>query len=250
MNILVIHGSPRRGNSWDVLNIVKENLDKDIKITYKIVELSKVDLKICVGCYGCIFKGEDKCPHYIEMAPIVEELEMCDGLIMTTPVYSLQLSGILKNFIDHMSYNFHRPRYFTKKALIITTTAGAGDRSTAKYLKKVLEYWGINNITMMPVAYRSDVLTDTHKKYIESKANIFKNELTKTEHKAPTYKMVVMYNLWRAMSTAEYLKDTADYNYWINTDLVNVSYPKQVKVGIMKKAVGGMVYNIMKKTML
>lgn len=34
----------------------------------------------------------------------------------------MQVSGLLKNFIDHMSYNFHRPRFYNKKALIITTT--------------------------------------------------------------------------------------------------------------------------------
>ncbi|WP_347707330.1 NAD(P)H-dependent oxidoreductase [Clostridium sporogenes] len=50
-------------------------------------------------------------------------MEKADALIVTSPVYSLQITGLLKNSIDHMAYNFHRPRFFTKKALVITTTA-------------------------------------------------------------------------------------------------------------------------------
>ncbi|SCK04757.1 azoreductase [uncultured Clostridium sp.] len=114
MKCLVIHGSPRHGNSWDVLKIVEE----------------------------------------------------ADSLIITLPVYSMQLSGLLKNFIDHMSYNFHRPRFYNKKALIITTTAGAGHNDTAKYIKSVMYYWGMNYVMTLPVAYRSYDLKDNNKKKI------------------------------------------------------------------------------------
>lgn len=114
MKCLVIHGSPRHGNSWDVLKIVEE----------------------------------------------------ADSLIITLPVYSMQLSGFLKNFIDHMSYNFHRPRFYNKKVLIITTTAGAGHNDTAKYIKSVMYYWGMNYVMTLPVAYRSYDLKDNNKKKI------------------------------------------------------------------------------------
>ena len=79
-------------------------------------------------------------------------------MIITSPVYSLQISGQLKNFIDHMSYNFHRPKYFNKKALIITTTGGVRAKEIANYIKEVLTFWGINTTYKLPIVYRDNNL--------------------------------------------------------------------------------------------
>ncbi|WP_409069976.1 hypothetical protein ACFLKB_12625 [Clostridium sp. FAM 1755] len=57
----------------------------------------------------------------------------------------MQITGLLKNSIDHMSYNFHRPRFFTKKALVITTTAGAGHKDVANNIKR---YYIIGDLIM------------------------------------------------------------------------------------------------------
>lgn len=135
MKCLVIHGSPRRSNTWEVLNMVENEMKRIGDFDFELIELSKEKIPTCIGCFNCIFKGEDKCPHKNFIIPLVKKIEEADALIITSPVYSMQLSGLLKNFIDHMSYNFHRPRFYNKKALIITTTAGAGHKDTAKYLE-------------------------------------------------------------------------------------------------------------------
>lgn len=122
MKCLIIHGSPRRGNTWDVLNRVKEEMQKNGNFEFEVVELSKEKIPMCIGCFNCIKKGEKKCPHNSYIEPIVKKMEAADAFIITTSVYSMQVSGTLKNFIDHMSYNFRRPRFYNKKALIITTT--------------------------------------------------------------------------------------------------------------------------------
>ena len=71
-------------------------------------------------------------------------------MIITSPVYSLQISGQLKNFIDHMSYNFHRPKYFNKKALIITTTGGVRAKEIANYI--------VDTTNMKPKDLKSEIL--------------------------------------------------------------------------------------------
>ena len=42
LKILIIHGSPRRGNTWNILNKVRENINKEIDVEYEIIELSKM----------------------------------------------------------------------------------------------------------------------------------------------------------------------------------------------------------------
>ena len=150
MKILIIHGSPRRGNTWKILNKVKEKINEEIDADYEIIELSKMKIPMCTGCFNCILKSEEKCPHYESIKYINDKITWCDAMIITSPVYSLQISGQLKNFIDHMSYNFHRPKYFNKKALIITTTGGVRAKEIANYI--------VDTTNMKPKDLKEEIL--------------------------------------------------------------------------------------------
>ncbi|WP_409198031.1 NAD(P)H-dependent oxidoreductase [Methanobrevibacter acididurans] len=35
-------------------------------------------------------------------------------MILTSPVYALNVSALMKNFIDHTSYFYHRPYFLIK----------------------------------------------------------------------------------------------------------------------------------------
>lgn len=246
MKILIIHGSPRKGNTWNILNLVKEKINNQIDAEYEVLELSKINLKMCAGCFNCILKGEDKCPHYKEMNYITNKIEKCDGFIITSPVYSLQISALLKNFIDHMSYNFHRPRYFTKKALIITTTAGIKEKDIANYIEEVLNFWGINSTYKIAIKYRENYINENT---IEKEVNKFANDLKSDTYKAPNFKTIAYYNGFRCMSMILYGEYNADYKYWRNTGLCNYSYSPDIKVGKIKSIFGEFVYKAMSKGM-
>ncbi|WP_196000457.1 NAD(P)H-dependent oxidoreductase [Clostridium sp. 1001271B_151109_B4] len=72
------------------------------------------------------------CPHKDIIQRIVSKIEEADAIIITSPVYSMQITGLLKNFIDHMSYNFHRPRFFYKK--VLTMPIGFVKRTFGKFI--------------------------------------------------------------------------------------------------------------------
>jgi multimeric flavodoxin WrbA len=48
-------------------------------------------------------------------------MHAADGVIFATPVYVMNVSALMKTFIDHFSYIYHRPRFFDKKALLLST---------------------------------------------------------------------------------------------------------------------------------
>ena len=114
MKCLVIHGSPRRENTWDVLKHTEEEMNKNGDCEYEEIELDKENIPTCLRCFNCIIKGESLCSHKNTIQRIVSKIEEADAIIITSPVYSMQITGVLKNFIDHMSYNFHRARFFIK----------------------------------------------------------------------------------------------------------------------------------------
>lgn len=248
MKILIIHGSPRRGNTWDVLNIVKEKINKLIDVEYEIIELTKYKFKPCTGCFNCILKGEDRCPHYSDINYITKKIDESDAIIITSPVYSLQVSGILKNFIDHMSYNFHRPRYFNKKALIITTTAGVNEKEIANYIGQVLSFWGINSIYKIPIKYRNNYL-QKYEKHINKEIINFIEDLKSKKNKTPSLKNIVQYNSFKSMAMAISGEDSADYKYWKETNMCSMPYAEGIKIGKLKTLFSNSLYKILVKLM-
>lgn len=248
MNILIIHGSPRRGNTWNIVNRVKEKINEKIDVDYEIIELSKMKIPMCTGCFNCILKSEEKCPHYESIKYINNKIDWCDAMIITSPVYSLQVSGQLKNFIDHMSYNFHRPKYFNKKALIITTTAGVNAKEISNYIKEVLTFWGINTTYKLPIVYRNAKL-EIYDKQIDKVLNEFIDTLKNNTFKSPTFKTIASYNVFRSMSTNLYTKGNPDYDYWKNSELYKYPYHPDIKIGMIKSIFGNTLYKVASKRM-
>ena len=245
MKCLIIHGSPRRGNTWDVLNIAKEEMKKNGDFEFEIIELAKEKIPMCIGCFNCIAKGEKKCHHNSYIDPIVKKMEEADAFIITSPVYSMQVSGILKNFIDHMSYNFHRPKFYNKKVLIITTTAGAGHTNAANYIKEVMEYWGVNYVQTMPIAYRSLELSEKNKEKVIRGAKAFSKELNSHKIHQPKLKSLMMFHLWKNSSKEDGFS-IVDFEYWSDESLKKGLYYESIPLGVTKKFMAIILKNLFK----
>jgi multimeric flavodoxin WrbA len=76
LKILVIHGSPRRKNTWNILNLVKSEMSKHAEIEFKDIELVKEEIPLCCGCFSCFYKGESSCPHNEKVTHIARKIKM------------------------------------------------------------------------------------------------------------------------------------------------------------------------------
>lgn len=148
MKITVIHGSPRKGNTYRAAGTFLEALKK--RGPLEIIEFFlPQDLpQFCRGCFTCFLQGEDRCPHAQYTLPVLKAMREADALLLTSPVYVMSASGGMKNFLDHFAFLFinHRPlpEFFHKKAFLISTAAGGGLKSAMKPIADSLKYWGIN----------------------------------------------------------------------------------------------------------
>lgn len=148
MKITVIYGTPRKAKS-STYNIAQDFIkclsEGDV---VKEFFLPKSMPNFCRGCCKC-FTDYTKCPDYEYLNPIVEAMLDADLLIFTAPVYVYHVPGQVKAFLDHFGYQWmaHQPRkeMFSKQALLISTAAGAGTKSTLKDLKDSMNFWGIAN---------------------------------------------------------------------------------------------------------
>lgn len=156
MKITMIHGQNHKGSTYHIGRTLAEALEPEANITEFFLPR---DLNhFCLGCYTCM-EDEEKCPFYEEKKRIADAMEQADLLIFTTPNYCMAPSAPLKAFID-LFYQYwipHRPRrdMFSKKAVVISTTAGTGAGQAIKTVKRTLAYWGVPYIKKYGVAVQA-----------------------------------------------------------------------------------------------
>ena len=236
MKYLIINGAPRKQNTYNVIKQIKTNLDGE----FEEINLIKENIPICNGCYRCFNECEDNCPHFDKINPIIEKLQECDGIIVGCPVYAMNVTGLLKNFFDHTAYFYHRPRFFTKKALVVVTTAGAGHKKVAKYIDETLRHWGVNKVYRLSFACGGKDSFDDGK--INKIAQRFGDDM---ELHSPKFEDVMFYNVWKAMALS---KDPikADNEYWVEKGLVNHDFAPEVRLNIIKKTFAKIMFFILK----
>ena len=242
MKYIIINGSPRVGNTCEVIRQVKTYLKGD----FEEIHLAKEDIRLCRGCFNCIMIGEDKCPHYKKISPLIEKIRDCDGIIIGSPVYAMNVTALLKNFIDHTAYLYHRPEFFTKKALVVVTTAGAGHKKVAKYIDETLRHWGVNKVYKITMACGGKEELET--KEIDKISKRFAGDVESGKLHSPKLGDILYFNVWKALAvSSEPIK--ADKEFWFKTGLVNNDFSPDVKLGVFKKSFSKLMFFFMKKVM-
>jgi len=133
-HVLAIIGSPRRGNSYRVTQSIEAVLNRLGDVRVEHLFLNRAELEPCRGCYRCVARGEQDCPIQDDRPSIVQRMEAADGVIMVSPVYTLNVTGLMKNFLGRIAYTAHRPPFLGKPAMLVTTTAGVGQGAALKSL--------------------------------------------------------------------------------------------------------------------
>ena len=224
MKILAIIGTPHKGNTRAILDLFLEEFkNKEIEEIVLPIDFNN----ICLGCANCILNGEDKCPHYDKINPIIQKIEKSDLVILATPVFVGSCSSAMKAFLDHLAYRWlvHRPSksMFKKVGLVITTAGGSGVKATTKLLKSNMFYWGIPKVfkygvtTMKMGGNYSDYKNkDLIKKHVNHTANKIKLALIK---KKIGIKTRLFYNLFKMTQKNGWNKIDVDYwkdNGWLS----------------------------------
>ncbi len=162
MKITVINGTEKQGVTYRLKEIFLSGFRQSADITEYY--LPKDCPEFCIGCTGCILKGEDTCKDADKISVIAKALLEADLIVMTSPAYVMHTTGAMKAFLDHFAYRWmpHRPapEMFTKRAVILTQCLGSGAKSAAKDIRHSLSWWGISKIGVFTGALMGDVVWD------------------------------------------------------------------------------------------
>ena len=153
MKITVIHGQLHKGVTYHLTWAVLEKM-MDQGDEVKEFFLPKDGPGFCVGCNNCFLKGESHCPGADKVQPIATAMDWADVIILDSPNYVLEMSGGLKNLMDHLAYRWvtHRPSdsMFRKIGITVCSSAGAPAGHTVRSMAKQLKWMGITKVYHFP----------------------------------------------------------------------------------------------------
>ena len=252
MHMLIINGGPHKGNTWKLTQKVKEILlSFDETIDFKEIHLADLKLPFCTGCSNCFRNGHKTCPHNSIVQPIMDLIDESDAVIFSVSSFQGHLPGILKNFTDHMAFMLHRPRYFYKKALVISTTGGIPASSTTKELATTLPGWGFNKVYQLPITALSWNAYELKEKDIKKAFGIAKKfyvDVKSCKMHVPRVGALITFNLFQAMcvgNKGEKEYPTEDNNFW--PQYLGMRYAPGIPMTLIKRFFGLIIYIIGKR---
>ncbi len=133
MKILILQGSPRKGNSAALARLFGDTA-AGLGAEVEEVTLNKLSMKGCQGCMACKGKSE-VCVVKDDLAPVLRQASEADIWVLATPVYYFDVTAQLKTFIDR-TFSFLKPDFFNRpdpsrlapgKKLVFIQTEGNPD---------------------------------------------------------------------------------------------------------------------------
>lgn len=220
MNIVIFHGSPRKGNTYAAAKIFMDELRKNNDAHFTEFFLPESMPEFCTGCPLCLGSPNERCPHSKYVTPILNKIMSADALVFTTPHFGAScMSGCMKNLLDHLDFLTMtvspRKEIFDKKAFIIST--GAGSTAAIKPIKKFLKNWGVNRVysygirmfinewAKMPVKKRIK---------IENKLRSSASKFYSVRKKRPYISTVFMYHVNKFILKKYVGEGNYPYEYW------------------------------------
>lgn len=142
MKTLLISGSPRNGNTEFILNKIYDSLRGE----KELILLKNKNIQHCKGCLAC--DKTKKCVIDDDMTEILNKMIWADTIIVGTPSYYYNVSGLLKDFIDRTNPLYETNKLKGKKALAIICCGGKDkkDKAIGGMIKNYTDCYGIKFI--------------------------------------------------------------------------------------------------------
>ncbi len=143
MKVLMLNGSPHaRGNTAMALGEM-EKIFHSQGIETEIIQVGNKDIRGCIACYSC--KKTGKCVFSDLVNETAEKFQVCDGLVVGSPVYFASANATLIAFLDRLFYSTSFDKTMKVGASVVAARRG-GLSSTFDELNKYF------TISGMPVA--------------------------------------------------------------------------------------------------
>lgn len=139
MKVLIINGSPRKkGVTAKVLHLIEDNLTKN-NIEVIFYNLGEINMSHCIGCQLCYKTGD--CFMDDDAERLSKMIYEVDGVVLGSPTYASNVSGIMKDFIDRGHFVIEQLLH-DKYCITVATGENYGNKNTLKVLNELVIFSG------------------------------------------------------------------------------------------------------------
>ncbi len=100
--VLVINSSPRKNGNTAALAAAFAKAAQQKGHTVQTIELCRLDMRPCLGCYLCREGKGDPCVQKDEMNTVYHALNTCDLVVLCAPLYWWHFNAEMTIFIDRL----------------------------------------------------------------------------------------------------------------------------------------------------
>ena len=229
MKIVMIHGQNHKGSTWNIANLLLQKLpgEKEVKEYFLPRDLNH----FCSGCYACL-EARERCPYWREKEPMLHQMREADLLILTSPNYCMMPSAPMKAFLDLFFTNWmsHKPlrEMFSKRAVVISSAAGAGAKKAAKLIGNNLANWGIPEIHLSAAVVNAmnwDMVPSGKKARMEKDMDKLARQLSRRGKVTVGMKTRILFWFYGGMQKAGGGASPTEKQYWIENGWLSGGRP-------------------------
>jgi multimeric flavodoxin WrbA len=254
MKAVLINGGARpKGNTDRVLARIAARLDRE-GIESTRFDLAREDIRICRGCRLCFDKGETFCPLADDALKIFNALKDCDLIVVAGPIYVEDVSGLLKNWIDRMAFNCHRPALYRQKAFIVLQSGSGATNHATQTVSRALLTWGARVVgTQKLVLGAQATAAEFPALYAKAlDAGLAKAIDAAKRPASPSVIQLMAFCIQRRYYQTKANRDLADYAYWRDNGWLDSgrAWYCDAKIGAPRLALARLLGTFVAKLML
>lgn len=121
MNVIAVSGSPRKGRNTEQMLASALDGAASQGAQIELVRLYELNFKGCKSCLACKRIGaRRKCFIKDDLSPVLEKLSNADAVIFGSPIYFMELTGVLhacleRFYFPFVTYSMERETFFERK---------------------------------------------------------------------------------------------------------------------------------------
>jgi multimeric flavodoxin WrbA len=241
MKVTAFVGSARKRHTYNATALFLNYLQQNRDIEYEIISLNDYHLEVCKGCKLCLDKGEKLCPLKDDRDILIEKINNSDGIVLASPNYSFNVSGLMKVFLDRLGFIFHRPRFFGKTFTSIVVQGVYGGKKISEYFNFIGKGLGFEVVkgcclnSMEPMTEKDQKAFD---KKVEKLSRKFWLSLNRKEYPSPTLFELMVFRMSRTGFNMALNESWMDFRYYRQNGWFETDYYYPVKLNPLKKLAG------------
>lgn len=225
MKIISVVSSGRKdGNSARISGLLETELEsigklKGTEVLVERITPAHLDIKMCLGCRACFNKGETFCPLKDDLLSVKEKMMEADGIIFGSPVYVEDVNGVMKNLIDRLAFNSHRPGFAGKVAFLYVTSGAGTSNHSVRTMKTALGSWGFYIVGSRRFraggSTAKEELEKKYGRYIKKSARQLFDAIYTNRSSKPTFFSLIAFTVQQTSWMRDGIdKNSIDYKYW------------------------------------